>query len=265
MSSQIVPFGKYQGKKFVEVPISYLRWFRDQDWAEKWKDLYDYTEDVLRAETERKLKAFQNAGIWMMSPAHQKLLWSLWRNACDAQMWRSPACTLEEVEQHRKRVTLEVFGSPRSWKSINQKEEFDKLKSRLELLAGKVQGGIEDGHREYGDQRRLLWKFHEVQYKCVALYMPSPDKYLDRLLKERFKVVRDWTCIEDLDARPTIRTRKDGTAYEASDLLLFIETLDARINVMRNAAGDTIHEMKIKAGAPCVCVECKKSNTGDPF
>jgi hypothetical protein len=37
-----------------------------------------------------------------------------------------------------------------------------------------------------------------------------------------------------------------------------IYTLSARLNDKRKVAGDTIHDMKIKAGVKCTCAACSK-------
>jgi hypothetical protein len=37
-----MPFGKHKDKPLEDVPYDYLRWFLDQQWAEKWPALMDY-------------------------------------------------------------------------------------------------------------------------------------------------------------------------------------------------------------------------------
>lgn len=41
-----MPFGTWEGTKLGEVPDSYWRWFREQEWAPHWPDLLDYAEVV---------------------------------------------------------------------------------------------------------------------------------------------------------------------------------------------------------------------------
>ena len=38
----LMPFGKYQGKRLGEVPDSYWLWFLGQDWCDKYPDLVEY-------------------------------------------------------------------------------------------------------------------------------------------------------------------------------------------------------------------------------
>ena len=41
----LISFGKHKGKRIGDVPASYLIWFYEQDWAEKWPDVYSYCKE----------------------------------------------------------------------------------------------------------------------------------------------------------------------------------------------------------------------------
>ena len=39
-----MPFGAHKGKKMLDVPMPYLRWFLEQDWAQKWPAVVQYAK-----------------------------------------------------------------------------------------------------------------------------------------------------------------------------------------------------------------------------
>jgi len=39
-------FGKYKGQRLGQVPDSYWRWFRNQEWAASWPEYLAYAETV---------------------------------------------------------------------------------------------------------------------------------------------------------------------------------------------------------------------------
>lgn len=48
MDTDKMPFGKHQEKRMSEVPLSYWRWYIDQDWAPQWKAVWQYAHNRLR-------------------------------------------------------------------------------------------------------------------------------------------------------------------------------------------------------------------------
>lgn len=38
------PFGKYKDQPYSEVPDSYFEWLAEQDWIQKWHDVWDYIQ-----------------------------------------------------------------------------------------------------------------------------------------------------------------------------------------------------------------------------
>lgn len=51
----LMPFGKHEGKRLVDVPAGYFLWLAKQEWLEDWPSLYDYVEDNLHV-FEHELK-----------------------------------------------------------------------------------------------------------------------------------------------------------------------------------------------------------------
>lgn len=42
--NQIVPFGKFKGKRFSELPDRYILWLVNEDWLDKWPTLSVYAK-----------------------------------------------------------------------------------------------------------------------------------------------------------------------------------------------------------------------------
>ena len=97
----------------------------------------------------------------------------------------------------------------------------------------------------------------KLQLRCVALYR-DPEPYLARVIKDKF---RGATSLDDLGDKPRVRCLPGTTDLQEgdSDLMMLRYTLAARLNDMRNEAGDSIHGMKTKAGVLCVCAPCSKA------
>lgn len=53
--NEIVPFGKFKGRKFKELSVNYLRWLHEQEWLEKWPTLAVYVHLRIAEEDEKKL------------------------------------------------------------------------------------------------------------------------------------------------------------------------------------------------------------------
>lgn len=43
----LMPFGKHKDKPMDEVPDSYLEWFLEQDWCDRWPSVKSYAEEAL--------------------------------------------------------------------------------------------------------------------------------------------------------------------------------------------------------------------------
>ena len=153
-----------------------------------------------------------------MTISQRDLFWRLWAAACAAQGWnRLPA---EEREAKRKQVLFELgFGSA---KHIDPKDGFDAVKAELERLADVVANEPQDA----GRRRRVAWCANQALRKLRAA--GYPERSIETILIDRFKVVPGVSAIEDL---PT------------DELVKLAITLDTRLK--------TWHRRDSSAEPPC--------------
>ncbi len=171
------------------------------------------------------------------------LMADCWKPACQTQGWK--------VSDRAFRLTKFSALLGRELKTSDDIEpiaEYSRLKMELLQLANRVAVGDPK-------KKNLLWVIQNQLRPCLALYVDRPDDYIARLLKERHKVFRGVSSMEDLStqARP---------GKKHSELMMFIFTLADRIDAMRRAAGDTGHEMCVRAEVKCKCADCAKGATG---
>lgn len=192
---------------------------------------------------------------WQMTKNQRDLLLRLWSQACRYQGWTSAnGLNSKMVDALRRRETEKVFGEPKSWKEISWRGEFDKIKNHFLFLAGNVKGTIRTDRPDLDEKQRLLKFIQEDLLRCLALYRP-PERYLQDILRDGHRIYSGLKTIEDLSAAP--RPPRDGEDQpRPSQLQCLIYTLSARINTLRNEAGDTIHDMRMRAGLECTCAAC---------
>ena len=192
-----------------------------------------------------------NPAIWKMSRAQHGLFFELWEKVCAAQGFDQ--LSSKDCELKRKAILAEVFHGPKSAKDINAKDEFDAIKKKFLELAD-----IVEADSDAGERRRLLWSVEHFFKPCLKVYVADVEEYLRVVLRDRFKVVRGLDTYEGLSSRP--RMINDGPSGQPqekpSQLQMFIFTLGQRLQKFRKDFGDTIHDMKIKAGVKCDCAEC---------
>jgi hypothetical protein len=194
---------------------------------------------------------------WRMTELQHDLYFRLWNTVLKHQGWDKMPTKVREAK--RREVHVAVFGAPKSAKDINHTDEFGAIKARFELLAGLVKGGVEDEHPEFDTRRRLFWKFENVQKKQLGVYVNDPEAYIRQILRERFKIFRGISTVEDLDAKPRFRMINGESKKMPSPLLMLVMTLDRCIDDLRAQAGHTIHQMNMEAGVPCRCKECSSA------
>lgn len=195
-----------------------------------------------------------------MTKPQRDLLLRLWSAACRNQGWdKAHGLNSKMVDALRKAETAKVFGGEKSWTKIEWRVEFGRIKNHLLFLGGNVQGTMETDRPDLDEKRRLLKYIHDDLMKCLGLYRP-PERYVQDVLRDGGpgrKIYSGITSIDDLSAAP--RPPKEGSDQpRASQLQCLIFTLSARINTLRNEAGETIHAMRMRAGVPCVCAQCTK-------
>lgn len=143
-----------------------------------------------------------------------------------------------------------------SSKDLNKTDDFDKVKAFLGFASDDLDATTETDHPEIGRARRLRDQIAD-HVKCLALYRDDADAFLAEIIKDKFRHgerVHPMT-IEDLTDQPTIR--RDGQPG-SSQLDQVLMRLAGAIQPLRKAAGDTLHEMKLRAGVPCDCARCRR-------
>lgn len=174
----------------------------------------------------------------------------LWPNACKAQGWnKSDAEKRYEVFARvltapghvncGKHLQTIAAGEHISFNSFDN-ADFDAVKKELLHLADVIPSPTSGAVR--GEKERMLWKIRNEQVKCIAVYRGNFASYINKILRDRFKRTVDVNTLADM---PTEDVRKA------------MMTFAGRINYLRKEAGDTIHDMKMKAKLPCDCAICQ--------
>lgn len=158
----------------------------------------------------------------------------LWPSVCRAQGWN----VRDDAKRHE--LYIAALGKAKRFSAFTE-SDFSMVKARMQTLAGNLAGAIEDGRPELNLKRQLLWKIRKEYRPCLALYVDAPDTYIQSVIRDKFGAVRGIKGLDDLSAQP------DGPDFP-SELEQLIMTLSARLNDMRGNAGDSIREMKQKAG-----------------
>jgi len=204
----------------------------------------------------------------LLSPVQVKSFWRLWAQACKAQGWTT-AAGMHSGEIDAKRKDFLRSCGFESLTRVDRVDGFTKVKSELLVLVGvSIQAGMESEDSLINKARTLRHFILNELAPFLAVYLEDEEPALRREASERYviSIVTDiarWNkldrpdreiTLEDLDARPIVRRKRDGSTYEApSHLNQVIMTLSARIQAKRTEAGDTVHDMKMKAGVRCTC------------
>lgn len=178
-----------------------------------------------------------------MTPAQTKLYWREWA----AVRRIDPAADRHAL--HRQALGREV-----SSKALTNRQ-LDAVLGVFRSVSRPADVGAQL-RQEDQERTRHLFAIEQL-LRCVALYRDA-DAYLARVIKEKF---RGATSLDALGDKPRIRCRPGSTDLQEgdSDLQMLRFTLAARLNVLRDEAGDSIHGMKAKAGVRCDCSVCMKA------
>lgn len=188
----------------------------------------------------------------------------LWYGACEVQGWNP------DDRDFRLAKLSEIVGRKlESTSDIERVNEFTKVKNELLILQRvHLQAALEGSDTTENRARVLRHQIVTELIPCLELYVEDVRGYITAIMEDKnrwWKIdrpARDIT-IMDLDAKPIFRTDK-GTGQPRqwpSQLEQLQFTLAARLNEKRKAAGDSIHDMKLKAHLPCACAKCCHSKT----
>lgn len=183
---------------------------------------------------------------------------TLWPDACEAQQWNVKDRALQ------MQVLSSIVG--RTIESSNELEkikEFGLVKRRLLELAGNLDGPLDNAPED--EARRLRHHIRTELLPCIALYVPDAEKYLREIINDGIHHGRrvEQRGLDELTARPRVRfdARLGDFRESPGELQQVIMTLNGRLNSahppgLRNRAGDSLHDMRIKAGVGCGCKVC---------
>jgi len=207
-----------------------------------------------------------------------------WPAACRAQGWKVSdrdlrllvcawSVSLINPSQIELLEAIHSDRQPARWlastNDLDNREDVDRVKACLGMLADNLKQTAEVGRPEIGRARRLRDVVRD-QIKCLALFQERPRAYVAAIINDKFNhgqrlhpvTIRDLTA-DLVNNRP-----------QSSQLDQLVMTLGRIVNQKRNenifapawkhlerAEALTIHEMKIVAGAWCDCAQCQGRRT----
>lgn len=146
---------------------------------------------------------------------------------------------------------------------IGRTDECTKVMHSLNAMLGvSLKSGREATDPTLNKARNLRHVILNELTPCLALYVEDVAGYITAIMEDKnrwWKIDRPACDIslEDLDAKPVFRRLKSGELKEfPSTLEQLVFTIQARLNVKRNEAGHSIHDMKLAAGVVCGCKAC---------
>ena len=211
-----------------------------------------------------------------LSEEQVKLFWREWPKSCAAMRWtREAGMSAKEIDAKRKEFLLRCGFD--SLTKVDKLDGFTKVKNELLVLQGVSINAAQETIDPSLNQARVL------RNQILTEIIPCLELYRgEKLVADIADIMEDknrWWKLDrpargmtlmDLDARPITRTdRKTGEEkFMGSQLSQMQWTLARWKNELRNAAGDTIHDMRTKAGVPCACAICRGTrvavSAGDP-
>ena len=205
-----------------------------------------------------------------------------WPAACEKQGWKASdralrlrvcawAVSLDNPSQLSLLTAINSDATPARWlescNDLDNKEDIDRVKSCLGMLADNLKKTGEVGRPAFGSARRKR-DVIRASLKCLALFEPYPKHFLAALVNDMFNHGRPGVTIRDLT--DDVNIHQDGTEGP-SDLDRLVMRLAAVVNAKRNqnklapaymrlqgTEPMTIHEMKLSAGVACDCAICAK-------
>lgn len=193
----------------------------------------------------------------LLTKPQRDLFWSLWAQACRYQGWtREKGLNASEIDQKRKALLRQCGFS--SLTEVDRKAGFGLVKGELQALCDSVQGAVEAGNPILDDARRKKNLILTELLPCLRLYRDDPIAYVEEILREKFSLTYLQPIgLDDLDPRPRVVTTSSGLDERASQLDQALMTITARLHALRKAAGNSIHDMRLRAHLACSCARCR--------
>jgi hypothetical protein len=177
------------------------------------------------------------------------------------QEWAKVRRVNPEADRHALHV--EALGYDKSALKLDN-GEFDRVLATFRAVSRAAD--IDEQVRLLNGARdRERWALGDVM-ACLALYCDGAQGaagYAAEVAGSKFRLEHAATQgVDDLASGWVVLRREGPTGADyleakPRELMQLVMTLSARLNVLRNKAGDTIHEMKTKAGVKCKCKACR--------
>ena len=184
----------------------------------------------------------------------------LWQRVCKDRGWKAGDREL------RMDTFSRLVGRPlASTDDVERLDECTKLMNELKSMLGvSLKAGLEATDPTLNQARVLRTRILTDLVPCLELYLEDVRGYITEIIQDKnrwWKIDRPAVemTLMDLTAKPVISTdRKTGLLREsASQLEQLLYTLSARLNDLRNQAGDSVHDMRTRAGLDCTCAKCR--------
>lgn len=148
---------------------------------------------------------------------------------------------------------------------VGRVDECTKVMHSLNAMLGtSVQSGREAEDQTINKARTYRNVIRRRILPCLALYVDDANAFMQTVMEEKnrwWQVDRPAVgmTLDDLDAKPIVRTLNGEVKESASTLEQLLMTLNARLHAKRKAARHTIHEMNQLAGLKCKpgCAMCR--------
>lgn len=203
------------------------------------------------------------------------LFWKLWAKACRAQGWTKAAgLTTAAIDAKRKELLARC--GFQSLKDVDPRDGFSLLKRELLKLDDQLQGAREEVQSEIESGRKARWFIEHDLMPCLALYVEDAAAYVEAVATDKFRwktrdAMQRRITLDDLTDDPIVREVRGELKESASQLEQLKFTLARCLSRkekrdetgrviqeagLRNKAGDSIHDMRTKAGLHCGCARC---------
>jgi hypothetical protein len=185
-----------------------------------------------------------------LSPAQVQRFWREWSAACAVLHWtRADGLSAAEIDARRKEFLARCGFS--SLTQVDRVAGFTKVLNELLVLQGVSLAAARETLEPALNEARVL-RHHILteQVPCLELYLADVRAYLTAIIADK------------TSQRPAAAARAPTLMdLDAGQLRQLQYTLAARLNDKRRAAGDTLHEMKTRAGVRCACARCRATST----
>jgi hypothetical protein len=139
---------------------------------------------------------------------------------------------------------------------VERLAECTKVFAELEAMLGvSLRAGLEATQPGRNRKRNFKWLIANEALPCLAVYLPNGEVGAYNYLLEVMAGKSRWRKTDRPESDPRLDDFDDRTVEQ------IFWTLNARLNSKRKAAGDSGHEMCVKAKIPCRCAACRRSNS----